>query len=73
MKKILLCGLKYDTNFGDPIINECTKYLLDNSLNKKNIEYEFDEIDLSGRCSKNKKYDIPKSIIVYFKLILHKY
>ena len=52
MKKILLCSLKYDLNFGDSIINECCKKLVEEILQKEQLkEWEIQEIDLSGRKS----------------------
>lgn len=62
MKNILLCGAKYTNNFGDPIINDCTKKILEDQLRKLQVEYSIDEVDLEGRCNYNEFYSINKSI-----------
>ena len=66
MKKILLCSLKYDLNFGDPIINECCKKLIEQILQNKELnEWQIEEIDLSGRKSYNEMHNINKNIKYY--------
>lgn len=67
MKKILLCSLKYDSNFGDPIINDSCKYIVKEIISEKNIEIE--EIDMTGRCDFNKKYKINIIISFFIKVI----
>ena len=64
MKKILLCGLKYDSNYGDPIICECCKSLIKQILieNNKINDFEIEEIDISGRTSFKETYYIKKNI-----------
>lgn len=64
MKKILLCGMKYDSNFGDAIINDCCKYIVEEILKEvnKNKEYEIIEIDLSGKKDFGIYYEIEKNI-----------
>jgi len=64
MKNVLLCGLMYDSNFGDPIINKCCKYIIENILNEKE-EIEIHEIDLSGKKSFTQKYKINRNIRYY--------
>ena len=49
MKKILLCSLKYDKNYGDSIINTCCRLLLEDILKDNNIDYKIEEIDLSRK------------------------
>lgn len=75
MKKILLCGLKYDSNFGDPIICECCYSLIKQILaeNEKKDKYELDEIDLSGRKSFTETYKIDKNAIYYAKRVIGKF
>ena len=74
MKKILLCSLKYDSNFGDPIICECCSTLVKQILtqNGKEDKYDIEEIDLSGRTSFSETYNIENNLIYYIKRIIEK-
>ncbi len=73
MKKILLCGMKYDKNFGDPIINECCKSIIEDILDSNNItEYKIEEIDLCGRSDFNTLEYLNRNIIFYIKKIIFK-
>lgn len=62
---VLLCGLKYNNNYGDPIINDSCKYLV-----KKNIEkaYNIEEIDLEGKKNFTEKYKINNFINIMTKI-----
>lgn len=51
MKTIALLGLYYDNNLGDPLIFECVEYMYRKFTLKKNIELNFQYIDLFGRTS----------------------
>lgn len=46
MKTIVLAGLKDDTNLGDPVIFECTRYLLDRILSDDGEPYTILPCDL---------------------------
>lgn len=72
MKKIALVGLKYDTNLGDPIIYESTKFLVEKALKEKGInEYEIIPLDMTGRIGFNSYANYPTNKIVsYGKKIL---
>ena len=66
MKKILLCGMKYDFNFGDSIINSCCKKIVEQIIeDKKMYEYEINEIDLSGKKLFTDMYYIDKTFKYY--------
>lgn len=70
MKKILLCGLKYDCNFGDPIINDSCKYILEEIISENNINnVKIEEIDMAGRCDFNKKYKVNNFLLFFYKII----
>lgn len=60
MKKILLCGLKYDLNYGDPIINDTVKYIIEDITKDKEIEIE--DIDISGRNGYKQYYKIKNQL-----------
>lgn len=72
MKNILLCGLKYDRNFGDPIINESSKYLIKKSLEDNNIKYNINELDMTGRYEIDKKYTVKNNFILIVRKIINK-
>ena len=55
MKNILLCGLKYNSNYGDPIINDSCRYIVQKSIKD---DVKIDEIDLEGKSNFNKKYKL---------------
>lgn len=55
MKNILLCGLKYNSNYGDPIINDSCRYIVQKSIKD---DVKIDEIDLEGKINFNKKYKL---------------
>lgn len=59
MKKIALIGLNYDTNLGDPIICDSTKFLVNQIINEKNKtnKYELSSFDMSGRIDFEKMYN----------------
>ena len=45
MKKIVVFGLQYDKNYGDPLLLDCIDYLLNKKINDVYIE----KADLCGR------------------------
>ena len=49
MKKILLCGFKYNSNFGDPIIHDCCKYIVQQVIKENDKDILIEEIDLEGK------------------------
>ena len=71
MKKLLLCGLKYDNNLGDSIINNCTKDLINKKLKLDSKHILIKEIDLTGKKTKTEKYIIKKNIIYYLNKFIY--
>ena len=71
MKKVLLCGLKYDYNFGDCIINTCTKKMIEEELKYTKKVIKINEIDLYGRDSFESYYKINKGIIYYLRKLIY--
>lgn len=49
MKNIVLAGLLYDENLGDQAIYYCTKAMVDELLQEKEVHYEIRSLDLYGR------------------------
>ena len=73
MRKILLCGMKYDSNFGDPIINKCCRGIEEQILQNNNMQkYEIKEIDLSGKKSFKEMNFIEKNFKYYLNKIIRK-
>lgn len=76
MKKIILAGLINDTNIGDLVIYDNTKFLVEKALKELNIvDYEIDSIDLTGKSKETKKetYDFDNNKKVrkdFFKKII---
>lgn len=53
MKKIMLIGLTNDTNIGDLVIYDNTKFLVEKALKELNIdEYEIKSMDMTGKKKK---------------------
>lgn len=71
MIKILLCGLKYDKNFGDSIINDCCKYIIKNEI-FHGKEVIIKEVDLAGKRDFDEFYSMPKNFSYYFNLGIRK-
>lgn len=46
MKKILIIGLQKNTNLGDPVIADCTSYLVKKAAQELNIECAIEELDM---------------------------
>ena len=59
MKNIIIFGLQYESNLGDQVIGNCTRYLVDKALYELRIRdnVEIREVDMLGRTS----FQIPPS------------
>lgn len=68
MKKILLCGFKYNSNFGDPIILDCCKYIVQQVIKENNKDVLIEEIDLEGKIDFDIKYKISKILKLFVKV-----